>query len=170
MWAAGLVIGELLLCEAVLQGDTEIEQLSLIENLLGSPVAEDIDALAGCPGLESWRRNKLEQGRPNKFDLKFQKFKSQNLIEFLASFLKWNPNLRSTASEALGYGTSACAEDANAWWREAPRAAAKENLVRHISIHDHQDSDKERQGLQTIQAAEKETESEEEVHPSTAES
>ena len=68
MWAAGLVIGELLLCEAVLQGDTEVEQLSLIENLLGSPLAEDIDALAGlgCLELESWRWKRLEQCRPNK--------------------------------------------------------------------------------------------------------
>lgn len=144
MWAAGLVIGELLLCEAVLQGDTENEQLSLIENLVGNPVAEDIDALAGsrCLGLEDWSRNRLEQGRPNKFDRKFQKFKSQNLIKFLASFLKWDPRLRPTASEALGFGTSSCADDANAWWRETPLAAPKENLVRHIAIHGDQDSDK----------------------------
>jgi len=145
MWAAGLVIGELLLCEAVLQGDTEIEQLSLIENLLGSPLAKDIDALSslGCLELESWNRNGLEQGHPNKFERKFQNIKSQNLIKFLASLLKWDPRLRPTAPEALGQGTGTCAEDANAWWREAPPTAPKENLIRHITIHGHQDFNKE---------------------------
>jgi cyclin-dependent kinase 10 len=148
MWAAGLVIGELLLCEAVLQGDTEIEQLSLIENVIGSPLAKDIEALASldCPELESWNRNGLEQGRPNKFERKFQKFKSQNLIKFLASFLTWDPRLRPTASEALGYDTGACAEDANAWWREAPPAAPNENLIRHIAIHGQHDSNEEQLG------------------------
>ncbi len=171
MWAAGLVIGELLLCEAVLQGDTETEQLSLIENFLGSPIAEDIDALAGsrCLGLESWRRNGLEQGRPNKFDRKFEKVKSRNLLKFLASFLKWDPSLRPTPSEALGRGTSTCADDADAWWREAPSATPKENLIRHMAIQGYRDSNREQFGLQTIQVTEKKTQGEEEAHPSAAE-
>jgi cyclin-dependent kinase 10 len=123
MWSAGLILGELLLCAPVLQGETEIEQLSWIVKLLGTPTATDLSSLGdmGCPDLSSWRRERLAHGRANNLERRFKDTATPETVSHLSRFLTWDPRSRWTASEALGYGRSRWAAEAERWWSESPR-------------------------------------------------
>ena len=130
MWSAGLVLAELLLSTPCLTGETQIEQLSLIVKLLGSPTADDIAALSnmGCPELIRWRRESLASGRVDNIERRFQAGTSPQTINFLKGLLKWDPRGRWTPNEALAKSTGSIAKEAERWWSESPRAIEKELL------------------------------------------
>ena len=130
IWSAGLVLAELLLCVPCLQGETPIEQLSLIVKLLGSPTPDDMSALSsmGCPDLIRWRRGSLASGRVDNIERRFLAESSPQTINVLKGFLRWDPRSRWTAAEALGVGKSQFAANAETWWKESPRAVDKELL------------------------------------------
>lgn len=128
LWSAGLVLAELLQSSPCLQGETPIEQLSLIVKLLGSPTPNDLAALSamGCPELIRWRRETLASGRADNLERKFLSDATSETVNFLKGFLKWDPHARWTAAEALGIGKSRYAANAELWWKESPRAINKE--------------------------------------------
>lgn len=130
LWSAGLVLAELLQSAPCLTGETPIEQLSLITKLLGSPSADDLAALSamGCPELIRWRREGLASGRADNLDRRFLANTSAETVSFLRGLLKWDPNARWTAAEALGIGKSRFAATAEKWWKESPRAIDKSLL------------------------------------------
>ncbi len=121
------MLAELLQSAPCLTGETPIEQLSLIIKLLGSPNPDDLAALSamGCPELIRWRREGLASGRADNLDRRFLMTTSPETITFLRGLLKWNPNARWTAGEALGLGKSRFAAMAEKWWKESPRAIDK---------------------------------------------
>ena len=141
LWSAGLVLAELLQSTPCLTGETPIEQLSLIVKLLGSPTPEDYAALShmSCPQLIRWRREGLASGRADNLERKFLSDTSYETVEFLRGMLKWDPQARWTAAEALGNGRSAYAEIAGKWWRASPRAADKELLPTYPEIRNKSD-------------------------------
>lgn len=130
LWSAGLVLAELLQSAPCLTGETPVEQLSLIIKLLGSPTPDDLAALSamGCPELIRWRKEGLASGRVDNLDRRFLASTSPETVIFLRGLLKWNPNARWTAGEALGTGKSRVAASAEKWWKESPRAIDKELL------------------------------------------
>lgn len=130
LWSAGLVLAELLQSAPCLTGETPIDQLSLIVKLLGSPTPDDLAALSamGCPELIRWRREGLASGRADNLDRRFLANTSSETVVFLRGLLKWDPNARWTAGEALGTGKSRFAATAEKWWKESPRAIDKELL------------------------------------------
>lgn len=130
LWSAGLVLAELLQSAPCLTGETPIEQLSLIIKLLGSPTQDDLAALSamGCPELIRWRREGLASGRADNMDRRFLANTSPETINFLRGLLKWDPNARWTAGEALGTGKSRLSATAEKWWKESPRAIDKDLL------------------------------------------
>lgn len=124
------MLAELLQSAPCLTGETTIEQLSLIVKLLGSPSPDDLAALSamGCPELIRWRREGLTSGRADNLDRRFLADTSSETVTFLRGLLKWDPNARWTAGEALGIGKSRFAATAEKWWKESPRAIDKELL------------------------------------------
>lgn len=130
LWSAGLLVGELLLQVPVLDGNDDLEQLSQIVKLLGSPTPEDIRALSsiGCPDLIQWQRESMPHGRADNLERRFLSRSSKGTVSFLSGLLKWDPKARWTASEALGKSRSRFASAAEDWWRENPRAVDKELL------------------------------------------
>ena len=130
LWSAGLVLAELLQSAPCLTGETPIEQLSLTIKLIGSPTPDDLAALSamGCPELIRWRKEGLASGRADNLDRKFLAKTSPETISFLRGLLKWDPNARWTAAEALATGKSRFAAMAEKWWKESPRAIDKELL------------------------------------------
>ncbi len=130
LWSAGLVLAELLQSVPSLQGETPIEQMSLIVQLLGSPTPEDLAALSamGCPELIRWRRRSLALGQADNLERRFLAETSPETVVFIKGFLKWDPHARFTAAEALGMGKSRFAAMAEKWWKESPRALDKELL------------------------------------------
>ena len=136
LWSAGLVLAELLQSSPCLTGDTPIEQLSLIVKLLGSPTSGDLAALSamGCPELIKWRRESLSSGRADNMERKFLAETSAETVNFLQGFLKWDPNARWTAAEALGIGKTRYAAMSETWWKESPRAVDKELLPTYPEV------------------------------------
>lgn len=130
LWSAGLVLAELLQSAPCLTGETPIEQLSLVVKLLGSPTPDDLAALSamGCPELIRWRREGMASGRADNLGRRFLANTSSETVTFLAGLLKWDPNARWTAGEALGIGKSRFAAMAEKWWKESPRAIDKDLL------------------------------------------
>lgn len=127
LWSAGLVLAELIQSTPCLPGETPIEQLSLITKLIGSPSPVDLAALSamGCPELIRWRREGLASGRADNLDRRFLANTSPETVTYLRGLLKWDPNGRWTAGEALGIGKSRFAATADRWWKESPRAIDK---------------------------------------------
>lgn len=124
------MLAELLQSAPCLTGETPIEQLSLTIKLLGSPTPDDLAALSamGCPELIRWRREGLASGRADNLDRRFLANTSSETVVFLRGLLKWDPNARWTAGEALGTGKSRFAAMAQNWWKESPRAIDRELL------------------------------------------
>ena len=142
LWSAGLVLAELLQSTPCLTGESPIEQLSLIVKLLGSPTPEDHAALSnmGCPDLIRWRREGLATGRADNLERKFLSDTSLETVNFLRGLLKWGPEARWTAAEALGNGRSPYAEIAERWWRASPRAVDKELLPTYPEVRNRKDA------------------------------
>lgn len=136
LWSAGLVLAELLLSVPCLTGETTIEQLSLIVKLLGSPAPDDLAAFTamGCPELIKWRRESLAMGRVDNIERRFLNETSPETVNVLKGFLKWDPQARFTAAEALGRSRSKYAAVAEKWWKESPRAIDKELLPTYPEV------------------------------------
>jgi len=130
LWSAGLVLSALLQSVPCLQGETPIEQMSLIIKLLGSPTPEDLAALSamGCPELIRWRRESFALGQADNLERRFLAETSAETVVSIKGFLRWDSHARFTAAEALGTGESRFAAMAEKWWKESPRALDKELL------------------------------------------
>lgn len=136
MWSAGLVLAELLLSTPCLTGETSIEQLSLILKLIGSPTPDDVAAFSamGCPELIRWRKEGLPMGRADNIERRFLEVTSPETVTMLKGCLRWNPQARFTAAEALGTSRSKYAAMAESWWKESPRAIEKELLPTYPEV------------------------------------
>ena len=142
LWSAGLVLAELLQNAPCLTGETPVEQLSYIVRLLGSPSSKDLAALSqmGCPDIIKWRKEGLPSGRADNVERKFLQETSPETVNSLRGFLKWDPHARWTATEALGIGRGRCAEAADRWWNESPRAIGKELLPTYPEVRNRDDT------------------------------
>jgi cyclin-dependent kinase 10 len=130
LWSAGLILAELLLCTPLLPGDTEIQQLNLIVKLLGTPTPNDMAALSAmaCPDLSRWRYEQLPHGRANNLERRFLGETTNETVRFLGGLLRWDPDARWAAAEALGKGPSRNAREAARWWKESPREVDRDLL------------------------------------------
>lgn len=97
MWAAGCILGELLLHKPLLPGKSEIEQINLIINLLGTPNDNIWPDFSKLPAIENFT---LMQQPYNNLKTKFPELSSsgQRLLNFL---FMYDPNRRATANECL---------------------------------------------------------------------
>jgi len=97
MWAVGCVIGELLLCRPLLPGTSEINQMQLIIDLLGSP-NEKI-----WPGYESLPAAKNFSFKHQPYNNLNQKFTwlSASGIRLLNNLFMFDPTKRMSADVAM---------------------------------------------------------------------
>ena len=136
LWSAACVLAELLLSCPLLPGDTNVDQLSRVVKLLGSPAQDNLTALAnlGTPDLKKWLREDAAKGRPENLARRFHHVRGDHgeTVSFMKGLLKWDPRERWTAEEALGHGKSDWVREAKSWWESRPKACRKEDLVRGI--------------------------------------
>lgn len=97
IWAAGCILGELLLHKPLLQGRSEIHQLELIINMLGTPREEFWPGLSQLPVLQSFT---LKEQPYNNIKLMFN-WLSEAGIRLLNFLFMYNPKKRATATECL---------------------------------------------------------------------
>ncbi|KAB7502918.1 Cyclin-dependent kinase 10 [Armadillidium nasatum] len=97
MWASGCIMGELLLHRPLLPGKSEINQIELIINLLGTPNENIWSDFATLPATQNFT---LKEQPYNNLKAKFPKLSTsgQRLLNFL---FMYDPKRRATASECL---------------------------------------------------------------------
>ncbi|KAG7172666.1 cyclin-dependent kinase 10-like [Homarus americanus] len=97
MWAAGCILGELLLHKPLLPGKSEIEQINLIINLLGTPNDTIWPEFSQLPAIENFT---LKSQPYNNLKTKFPVLSpsGQRLLNFL---FMYDPKRRATAEECL---------------------------------------------------------------------
>ncbi|KAH3667932.1 hypothetical protein WICMUC_005145 [Wickerhamomyces mucosus] len=97
IWSIGCVFAELLIGQPLFPGESGIDQLVEIIKILGTPTKDDIISM---------NNNYIDHKFPiiKKIPLnKIFKTLSQDVLEFLETFLLFNPNLRINANDAINY-------------------------------------------------------------------
>ncbi|KAI9445036.1 Pkinase-domain-containing protein [Lactarius indigo] len=97
MWSVGCIFAELMLKEPLFQAKAEIELLSMIFKLLGSPTNDSWPEYSTLPLAKSLT---LPSPQPHQFRQKFP-FLTIAGIDLLSSLLTYDPERRISADEAL---------------------------------------------------------------------
>ncbi|XP_067634450.1 cyclin-dependent kinase 10 isoform X1 [Eurosta solidaginis] len=97
MWAVGCILGELLSHKPLLPGSTELGQLDLIIELLGTPSENIWPEFPKMPALENFT---LKQQPYNNLKPKFQYLTAAGL-RLLNFLFMYDPKKRATAEECL---------------------------------------------------------------------
>ncbi|XP_017783565.1 PREDICTED: cyclin-dependent kinase 10 isoform X2 [Nicrophorus vespilloides] len=97
MWAAGCILGELLGHKPLLPGRTEIQQLELIVDLLGTPSDTIWPGFSNLPALQNYT---LKQQPYNNLKQKFPWLSGAGL-RLLNFLFMYDPRKRATAEECL---------------------------------------------------------------------
>lgn len=97
MWALGCILGELLLHHPLLPAKTEIGQLELIIDMLGTPTEQIWPDIVNMPILENFN---LKQQPYNNLKLKFPHL-SPSGLRLLNFLFMYDPSKRANADECL---------------------------------------------------------------------
>ena len=106
MWSAGCILGELLAHKPLLPGKSEINQLELVVDLLGTPNDNIWPEFSSLPALEDFT---LKQQPYNNLKHKFPWLSAAGL-RLLNFLFMYDPTKRATADECLQ----------SSYFREAP--------------------------------------------------
>ncbi|ESL07481.1 protein kinase [Trypanosoma rangeli SC58] len=99
MWAVGCILAELLLGRPIFPGRTTIKQLELIINVLGEPTPEDI-ASTNSQFAETMMMRDIRRTNVTTFAELLPKA-SPDAIDLVQKLMRFNPNERLTAEQAL---------------------------------------------------------------------
>lgn len=100
MWAVGCILGELYTGRAIFPGQSTLDQIQRIVTQIGTPSIEDIDSL-DSQFAESMIST-LKKCEPTDWKKSFPKVGSDGL-DLMAKLIRFNPNKRLTATEALAH-------------------------------------------------------------------
>lgn len=98
IWSIGCVIGELLMGKPLFAGDTSIDQLVKIIQVLGSPTLEQMHAMN-----PNYNNVSFPNIRPADLTKIFPKNTPSVAIDFIALFLRYDPKERLKPLDALGH-------------------------------------------------------------------
>jgi cell division cycle 2-like len=100
MWSVGCIFGELLTREPLLQGKTELDQLTKIFELCGSPTEESWPSFRRLPNARSLRLPKQSVSTSAIIRARFPNMTTAG-TSLLADLLALDPDRRPTAAEML---------------------------------------------------------------------
>ncbi|KAH9581990.1 Protein kinase domain [Trypanosoma melophagium] len=98
MWAVGCILAELILGRPIFPGRTTMKQLELIISVLGEPTAEDI-AATNSQFAEAMLRD-IRRSQVTTFAELLPKA-SPDALDLVEKLMRFNPNARLTAEQAL---------------------------------------------------------------------
>ncbi|OHT11728.1 CMGC family protein kinase [Tritrichomonas foetus] len=100
IWAVGCILFELLTGRPLFPGNSEIEQIQIINQVIGSPTNETLRQFSNNPNPE------IPLEFPKKNPLDFSNLlhtKNQKLIDLMQKLLEYNPVDRITADDAVNH-------------------------------------------------------------------
>lgn len=108
VWSIGCILAELLYTKPIFPGNTEIEQLSLIFDLCGTPTTEDWPAVMNLPLWETFApKDNTEDSaddqperKPRRLRATFSAFE-ETALDLIDEILVHNPLKRISAHDAL---------------------------------------------------------------------
>jgi len=138
IWSVGCVFAELVLRTPFMAGNSDIQQLDLICQAIGSP---NEDNWPGVSSLDAYVP--MEKGKSNPVRTKTEFMAmfptiGPSGVDLLMSMLSLNPSKRVTAREALYHE----------WWTLDPRPSKKEDLPRKGGGENRMGEDLKRRGGQ----------------------
>ena len=118
VWSMGIVFAELILRFPFVAGNTDVHQLELICNAVGTPTEENWPGVSKLEGFLKYDKAATVPVRGKDFFL--SKFGTAGPVgvELLMSMLALDPRKRCTARQMLEHK----------WWSSDPRPTAKEDL------------------------------------------
>ena len=99
LWAVGCIMGELVDTQPLFPGDSEIDQLYLVQRLLGPLVARQMDLFMRHPRFVGVKFS--DMSRPETLERRYTGNLSRLGIQLLKGLLDLAPEKRLTAEEAL---------------------------------------------------------------------
>jgi len=101
LWAIGCILGELTDGQPLFPGESEIDQLFLIQKILGPLTSEQMEMFQKNPRFIGMRFP--EMNRPETLEKKYLGKLSKKALAFMKQCLKMDPADRLTATEALNH-------------------------------------------------------------------
>lgn len=98
IWSVGCVLAEMMLGKVLFQGQSNLNMLTLMIDLLGSPTAEDFRQIVN-PSARKFM-DSLPKKSKGSFDDIFRSYDSDE-VDLLRRMLTWNPEARITVDDVL---------------------------------------------------------------------
>ncbi|KAF3931962.1 hypothetical protein ABW20_dc0101981 [Dactylellina cionopaga] len=103
IWAAGMVIGEILKQTPLCPGENEIEQLNKIAQLLGVPNDRIWPKIHTMPGYHQMKYRIQNPQRQNQLEILFLGITTSATVNLLNACLTYDPDKRISARQALSH-------------------------------------------------------------------
>lgn len=99
LWAIGCIMGELFSGEALFPGDSEIDQLHIIQEIIGPLIPEHLQLFVNNPRFQGYS---FPRGvKPETLRKKYHGIAPKMGIRFMHDIMQMNPRKRMTAAECL---------------------------------------------------------------------
>lgn len=118
VWSMGMVFAELILRVPFVAGITDMNQLELICQAIGTPTEANWPGVSKLEGYLKFDSSKLEPVHGRDFYMKTFATAGPLGVDLLMTMLVLDPRKRSTARQVLEHK----------WWTSAPRPTPKEEL------------------------------------------
>ena len=141
VWSMGTVFAELILRSPFLPGNTDVHQLELVCNAIGTPTEENWPGVSKLEGYLKYDKAATIPVRGKDFYL--SRFGTAGFVgvDLLMSMLALDPRKRCTARQVLEHK----------WWSSDPRPTAKEDLPKKGGGPERMGEDLKRRGGETAE-------------------
>lgn len=118
VWSMGLVFAELILRTPFVAGNTDMHQLELICQAIGTPTEDNWPGVSKLEGFVTFEKAVAQPVRGREFYLSSFGTAGPVGVDLLMSMLTLDPRKRSTSRQVLEHR----------WWTSEPRPTAKQDL------------------------------------------
>jgi cyclin-dependent kinase-like len=98
-WAIGCLMGELCDGQPLFPGDTEVDQLFLIQKMLGCLTSEQYECFARNPRFIGLKFPEIQ--KPETLEKRYVGILSKKALSFMSGLLKMNPGNRINGADCL---------------------------------------------------------------------